>query len=68
MEGHNSIIYKIWLNRDETLLYSCSDDSTIKIWDLETYEEIEELCMEIDINESIYDMYVSNDESLLISC
>ena len=68
MEGHNSIIYKIWLNRDETLLYSCSDDSNIKIWDLETYEEIEELCMEIDINESIYDMYVSNDESLLISC
>ena len=68
MEGHNSIIYKIWINHDETLLYSCSDDSTIKIWDLETHDEIEELCMNVDHMESVFDIYVTDNESLLISC
>lgn len=68
MEGHVSTIYKIWLNKDETLLYSCSDDSTIRIWDLETYDEIGELQMEVDVEESVHDMYVSKDESILVSC
>ncbi|CAG9330473.1 unnamed protein product [Blepharisma stoltei] len=34
--GHTNKISEIILSKDETQLYSCSDDSTVKIWNMET--------------------------------
>lgn len=36
LKGHENEVNHVYLSKDNTALYSCSDDKTVRVWDLKT--------------------------------
>lgn len=64
-KGHTGIIFRIILSKKEDKLYSCSDDGTIKVWDVVK----ERLIGEFNGHKnSVFEILLSNDGKTLYSC
>ncbi|ETO08168.1 hypothetical protein RFI_29221, partial [Reticulomyxa filosa] len=64
-QAHSASVNSIQFSPDETKIVSSSDDGTIKIWDVASGKEIQELRGHLD---GVIDAKFSSDGSMIVSC
>lgn len=63
-KGHKFSIYQVILSKDGNILYSCSDDDTIKSWDTNNNKNIHTFRGH---ENAVYKILLSSDEKTLYS-
>lgn len=62
---HEDGVIKVMFSKNSHLLYSCSRDTTVCVWDIRTGKNVRQL---FGHDNTVNDFDVSNDENFIVSC